>query len=184
MMSREASQRTYPQIGVREPHHTLSHHGNDPRKMESNAKINVFHVEQFVKFLNKLDATPDGNGSLLDHSLVFYGSGMGDGNAHATDPLPVEALEGYRSGRLTGYLVQELLGFETSMEVDAFLNLQTVPLELTLTDLEVATKDKLVVSVQWPQAQRGKLIRKLPGGWAVTEGRGSLGVRPHQTANY
>jgi hypothetical protein len=94
MMSREASQRTYPQIGVREPHHTLSHHGNDPRKMESNAKINVLHVEQFVKFLNKLDATPDGDGSLLDHSLVFYGSGMGDGNAHATDPLPLVAVGG------------------------------------------------------------------------------------------
>jgi hypothetical protein len=94
MMSREASQRTYPQIGVPEPHHTLSHHGNDPRKMESNAKINVLHVEQFVKFLNKLDATPDGDGSLLDHSLLFYGGGMGDGNAHATDPLPLVAVGG------------------------------------------------------------------------------------------
>jgi hypothetical protein len=94
MMAREASQRTYPQIEVREPHHTLSHHGNDPRKMESNAKINLFHVSLFAPFVEKLRNTPDGDGSLLDHSLIFYGSGMGDGNAHATDPLPLVALGG------------------------------------------------------------------------------------------
>jgi hypothetical protein len=94
MMCREASQRTYPQIGVSEPHHTISHHANDPRKIESNARINVLHVELFSRFLKKLDATPDGDGSLLDHSLVFYGGGMGDGNAHATDPLPLVAVGG------------------------------------------------------------------------------------------
>jgi hypothetical protein len=92
MMCREASQRTYPQIGVSEPHHTLSHHANDPRKIASNAKINVYHVELFSRFVKKLGATSDGEGSLLDHSLVFYGSGMGDGNAHATDPLPLVAV--------------------------------------------------------------------------------------------
>jgi Protein of unknown function (DUF1552) len=94
MMCREASQRTYPQIGVTEPHHTISHHANDPRKIASNAKINVYHAELFSRFLKKLAATPDGDGSLLDHSLVFYGGGMGDGNAHATDPLPLVAVGG------------------------------------------------------------------------------------------
>jgi Protein of unknown function (DUF1552) len=94
MMSREASQRTYPQIEVDEPHHTLSHHGNDPEKKAKNARINLYHVEQFAKFVEKLHTTADGDGSLLDHSLIFYGAGMGDGNAHATDPLPLVAVGG------------------------------------------------------------------------------------------
>jgi hypothetical protein len=94
MMSREASQRTYPQIEVDEPHHTISHHGNDPQKKAANAKINLYHVQQFAKFVDKLRSTPDGDGSLLDHSLIFYGAGMGDGNAHATDPLPLVAVGG------------------------------------------------------------------------------------------
>jgi hypothetical protein len=94
MLSREASQRTYPQIDVREPHHTISHHGNDPQKKAMNSRINLYHVQQFAKFIEKLRSTPDGDGSLLDHSLIFYGAGMGDGNAHATDPLPLVALGG------------------------------------------------------------------------------------------
>jgi hypothetical protein len=94
MLSREASQRTYPQIDVDEPHHTLSHHGNDPVKKARNAKINLYHSQQFAKFVAKMKATADGDGTLLDHSLIFYGAGMGDGNAHATDPLPLVALGG------------------------------------------------------------------------------------------
>jgi hypothetical protein len=94
MMSREASQRTYPQIEVDEPHHTLSHHGNDPQKKARNARINLYHMQQFAKFVEKLRTTPDGDSSLLDHSLIFYGAGMGDGNAHATDPLPLVAVGG------------------------------------------------------------------------------------------
>jgi len=94
MMSREASQRTYPQVDVDEPHHTISHHGNDPEKMARNARINIFHAQQFGKFVEKLHTMPDGDGSLLDHSLVFYGAGMGNGNAHATDPLPLVAVGG------------------------------------------------------------------------------------------
>jgi hypothetical protein len=94
MLSREASQRTYPQIEVGEPHHTLSHHGNDPAKKAQNAKINLYHMQQFAKFVEKMKNTPDGDGSLLDHSLIFYGGGMGDGNAHATDPLPLVAAGG------------------------------------------------------------------------------------------
>jgi hypothetical protein len=94
MLSREASQRTYPQIEVGEPHHTLSHHGNDPVKKAQNAKINLYHAQQFAKFVEKMKNTADGDGTLLDHSLVFYGAGMGDGNAHATDPLPLVAVGG------------------------------------------------------------------------------------------
>jgi hypothetical protein len=98
MMSREASQRTYPQVDVDEPHHTISHHGNDPEKMARNARINIFHAQQFGKFVEKLHKTPDGDGTLLDHALVFYGAGMGNGNAHATDPLPLVAVGGVGTG--------------------------------------------------------------------------------------
>ena len=78
MSDRELSQRTYPQIGVTEQHHTVSHHGNDPENIAKVAKINIVPRELFAKFLEKLRATPDGDGSLLDHSLIFYGGGMGN----------------------------------------------------------------------------------------------------------
>lgn len=106
MLSREASQRTYPQIEVSEPHHTISHHGNDPQKKTANARINLYHMQQFAKFVEKLRTTPDGDGSLLDHSLIFYGSGMGDSNAHATDPLPLVAVGGL-SGRGHRHMLQK-----------------------------------------------------------------------------
>ncbi len=94
MMSRELSQRTYPQIGVTEQHHSVSHHQNNPEKMAQVVKINTYYVGMYAKFLEKLRATPDGDGSLLDHSFIVYGAGMGDSNVHATDPLPVVAVGG------------------------------------------------------------------------------------------
>src|SRR5580765_6765438 len=94
MSDRELSQRTYPQIGVSEQHHTVSHHGNDPGNSAKVVKINTYHVELFTKFLDKLRATPDGDGSLYDHSLIFYGGGMGNPNQHASDPLPLLAVGG------------------------------------------------------------------------------------------
>jgi hypothetical protein len=94
MSDRELSQRTYPQIGVAEQHHTVSHHGNDPENIAKVVKINTYHVELFAKFLDTLKATPDGDGSLFDHSLIFYGGGMGNPNQHASDPLPMFAVGG------------------------------------------------------------------------------------------
>lgn len=94
MMSRELSQRTYPQIGVTEQHHSVSHHLNKPDKMALCVKINTYYVGMYAKFLEKLRSTPDGDGSLLDHSLLIYGAGMADSNVHATDPLPVIAIGG------------------------------------------------------------------------------------------
>jgi hypothetical protein len=88
MMAREVSQRTYPQIGITEPHHSISHHGNKPDKIAGHAKINAYHVSLFAKFLDRLRSTPDGDGSLLDHSLIVYGSGMSNGNGHTPFPLP------------------------------------------------------------------------------------------------
>jgi hypothetical protein len=94
MMSRELSQRTYPQIGVTEQHHSVSHHLNKPEKMAQVVKINAYYAGMYAKFLEKLRATPDGDGSLLDHSLLIYGAGMADSNVHATDPLPMIAIGG------------------------------------------------------------------------------------------
>jgi hypothetical protein len=94
MMSRELSQRTYPQIGVGEQHHSVSHHLNDPKKMATMVKINTYYAGLYAKFLEKLKNTPDGDGSVLDHSLLAYGAGMADSNGHATDPLPMVLIGG------------------------------------------------------------------------------------------
>jgi hypothetical protein len=92
MMCREASMRTYPEIGINTPHHTISHHQNKPDQIALHAKLNVFHMEQFAKFVEKLQKTPDGDGTLLDHALIFYGAGMSNGNAHSPYPLPLAML--------------------------------------------------------------------------------------------
>ena len=94
MMSRELSQRTFSQLGINDPWHVVSHHGNRPEKLANNAKVNVLCLQMFARFLEKLQSTPDGDGSLLDHSLIFYGSGMANSNVHATDPLPMVAVGG------------------------------------------------------------------------------------------
>jgi hypothetical protein len=106
-LARETSNRTYPEIGVSDPHHPLSHHGNDPDKIARMAKINAFHVSLFAYYLERLKATPDGDGSLLDHSLLLYGSGIGNPNLHDHTNLPVivagGAAGGMRGGRHLRY---------------------------------------------------------------------------------
>ena len=105
--TRELSNRTYPEIGVPEPHHPTSHHGNDPVKVEKIAKINTFHISIFAKFLEKLKATPDGDGSLLDNTIYLYGSGMGNPSLHDHVKLPIlvagGASTGLRGGRHIKY---------------------------------------------------------------------------------
>jgi uncharacterized protein DUF1552 len=98
MMARELSQRTYPNIGVTLPHHVISHHANNPERVANHATVNTHHVSLFAKFVERLRATPDGDGSLLDHSMLLYGSGMGNGNVHAADPLPTILLGGLVKG--------------------------------------------------------------------------------------
>ena len=88
MLGRELSQRTYPHIGVTEPHHSISHHGNRPQAIDAHATVNTYHVTLFARFVERLRATADGEGSLLDQSLILYGSGMGNGNVHSPDLLP------------------------------------------------------------------------------------------------
>jgi hypothetical protein len=105
-LARETSNRTYPEIGVSDPHHPLTHHGNNPEKVAKMARINQFHVSLFAEFIQKLQATPDGNGSLLDHSLYLYGSGMGDPNLHDHHHLPILVAGGAGRGMKGGRHIQ------------------------------------------------------------------------------
>jgi hypothetical protein len=100
VMARELSPRTYPSIGVPEQHHAVSHHRNDPDLIAKKAKIDNYHVQLFAYFLEKLRDTPDGDGSLLDHSLIMYGGGMGNGNLHRHTDLPC-VLAGKLGGKFT-----------------------------------------------------------------------------------
>ena len=106
-LTREQSNRTYPEIGVADPHHPISHHGNDPEKILKLSKINEFHVSLFAGFLQRMRATPDGDGSLLDHAVIMYGSGMGNPSLHDHENLPIlvagGAATGLRGGRHIHY---------------------------------------------------------------------------------
>lgn len=88
-LARETSTRTYPQIGVPDPHHPVSHHANDPDKVAKLSRINAYHVSLFAYYLEKLRSTPDGDGSLLDHSIQLCGSGMGNPDVHDHKDLPI-----------------------------------------------------------------------------------------------
>jgi len=101
MISRDASQRVYPDLGLTEPHHSISHHANRPAAIEGHAKLNAYHMSMFAKFVERLKSMPDGDGSILDHSLLVYGSGMSDGNGHTGSPLP-HVVVGGAAGQIKG----------------------------------------------------------------------------------
>jgi hypothetical protein len=102
-MSRDVCQRVYPESGVKVPFHSASHHGETPAKIADFAKINRYHVSLVPYFLEKLKNTPDGDGNLLDHSLILYGSPLGDSNAHNHKRVPV-FLAGHANGKVKGNL--------------------------------------------------------------------------------
>ena len=101
MMGRELNSRTYPELGIAEAHHPLSHHAGDPDKLSKLAKINTLHTSLFAYYLEKLRSTPDGDGSLLDQVIILYGSGLSDGNQHSPRSLPIILLGG-GAGTLRG----------------------------------------------------------------------------------
>jgi uncharacterized protein DUF1552 len=101
MLGREVSNRTFPEIGVSDPHHPTSHHQNDPEKIAKITKINIYQAQMFAYFLERLKATPDGDGSLLDHLIIVYGAGISDADLHNHINLPL-LLVGGGAGRLTG----------------------------------------------------------------------------------
>ena len=89
MMGREITGRTYPEIGVPDAHHPISHHQKDPVKLEKLRKINRYHVELFAEFIARLASTPDADGTLLDNAMIVYGAGMSDSNSHGSYNLPI-----------------------------------------------------------------------------------------------
>jgi hypothetical protein len=101
MMARENVNRSYNEIGLPEAHHSMSHHGNNPEKMQVFTRLNTYHVETLAYFLRKLQAIPDGDGNLLDQTVVLYGSGMSDGNTHNNFNVPV-VLVGGRDQQIKG----------------------------------------------------------------------------------
>src|SRR5262245_23806841 len=98
MMARENTGRAYPEIGIAEAHHAISHHDNKPDKLAAYAKINSYHVQMVSYFLEKLDSIEDGDATLLDRTAVLYGSGMSDGNVHNNFDVPVLVVGGNALG--------------------------------------------------------------------------------------
>lgn len=120
MMSREVSPRTYPELGISDPHHGLSHHGNNPDKIALLTKVNTFHVKLLSYFLEKLEGTPDGDGTLLDHIALLYGCCISDGNQHLHTNLPILIAGGaggsMKGGRHVRYTEQTpLTNFELAL---------------------------------------------------------------------
>jgi hypothetical protein len=101
MMARELSTLSYPQIGVADGHHPVSHNNGVPEQVAKKAKIDTYHLQLFASFLERLRSTPDGDGNLLDHSMFLYGSGMSNGNQHTHENLPI-LLVGGAAGQLKG----------------------------------------------------------------------------------
>jgi hypothetical protein len=101
MFAKEVSNATYPASGIRDPFHNLSHHSNIPDNIAKLTQVNQYHAKTFAYLLQKLQDSPDGEGSLLDHSIAMYGSGMSNSNQHDHEPLPI-IIAGGASGKLKG----------------------------------------------------------------------------------
>jgi Protein of unknown function (DUF1552) len=122
ILARELSGRTYPMIGIPGQHHLISHHRDDPDLVSQKARIDTYHVQMLAYLLERMQATPDGDGSLLDHSLIMYGSGMGNGNLHRHSDIPV-----LLAGKLNGK-------FKTGYHLDYKLNTPMANLLVTILD--------------------------------------------------
>jgi hypothetical protein len=131
VMSRELSSRTFASIGVPEQHHGVSHHRNDPEMIAKKAKIDVYQAQLCAYFLERLKATPDGDGSLLDHAMILYGGGMGDGNLHRHADLPC-----LMAGKLGG-------AFKTGRHIKYKLDTPMSNVLLTILDSVGVRLDKI-----------------------------------------
>ena len=106
MLAREISGRAYPEVGVSDSHHPLSHHQDEPAKLERLHKINEYHCQQFAYLVEKLAALPEGDGTMLDHTLLLYGTGISDSNTHFYDDLPIALVGGTNTGITGGRYVR------------------------------------------------------------------------------
>ena len=129
MYGRELSNRPYPEIGVSEPHHPLSHHGYDAEKLAKLGKLNTFHMRLFARFVERLRSIPDGDGSLLDHTLMLYGSGMSDSNLHLPYDVPTIVFGGATFGVKGGRHVRHPKGTPLSNLQIALLDKMGVPVD-------------------------------------------------------
>jgi hypothetical protein len=135
MLGHEGSTRAYREIGISDAHHPITHHRGNPELIEKVARINTYHVEQFAYFLAKLKSTPDGDGTLLDHSLIVYGSGLSDGNRHQHDDLPVLV-----AGKSGGHHI-------------------TYPAETPMNNLHLSLLDRMGVPIDSLGDSNGKLFQ-------------------------
>jgi hypothetical protein len=110
MLAKEVSGRAYPEIGVSDSHHPLSHHQDEQAKLERLHKINEYHFQQFAYLVAKMEATPEGDGTMLDHTLFLYGTGISDSNTHFHDDLPIAVVGGQRVGIRGGRYVRHPRG--------------------------------------------------------------------------
>jgi len=128
MWGMEQGEGDYREIGVKDGHHASSHHSGIPELIENCAKVDVFHATLFAQHIEKLRSTPDGDGSLLDHSLIVYGSGLGDGNAHNHNGVPLLLLGG-ANGKLKGGRHIQYHGLPLSNVHLNILEMAGIPLE-------------------------------------------------------
>ena len=142
MLGNAASYRSYPEIGISSPHHELSHRGTDQAKIDGMVKIMSYQVAQFAYFLEKLKAVKEGRGTLLDNCMLFYGSGMGDGDRHDHDDLPILVAGGGGGTIRTGRVVQQARGTLAELHL-AFLQRLGLPLETFGGSTRMAMPDLL-----------------------------------------
>ncbi|MBD95829.1 MAG: hypothetical protein CL482_16470 [Acidobacteria bacterium] len=140
MLAREVSGRAYPEIGVSDSHHPLSHHQDEPAKLERLHKINEYQFQQFAYLVEKLDALPEGDGSMLDSTLFLYGTGISDSNTHFHDDLPIALVGGKNAGIRGGRYIR-------------------YPADTPLANLHVTILEKLGVPVEAFGDSTGRLDR-------------------------
>jgi hypothetical protein len=138
MLAKEVSGHAYPEIGVSDSHHPLSHHQNEPAKLERLHKINEYHFRQFAHLVDKLSKTPEGDGTMLDHSVFLYGTGISDSNTHFHDDLPIAVIGGKAAGIKGGRFIK-------------------YPQGTSLANLHITLLDKLGFPVETLGDSTGKL---------------------------
>jgi hypothetical protein len=129
MLAREVSAHAYPEIGVSDSHHPLSHHQDEPAKLERLHKINEYHFQQFAYLVNKLSTMKEGDGTLLDHTLLLYGTGISDSNTHFHDDLPIALIGGKDTGITGGRYIRHSKGTPLANLYVSILDKLGVPVE-------------------------------------------------------
>jgi Protein of unknown function (DUF1552) len=129
MMGREVSAHAYPEIGVPDSHHPLSHHQDEPAKLERLHKVNEYHFQQFAYLVKKLDSMREGDGTMLDNTLFLYGSAISDSNTHFHDDLPIALIGGKAAGIQGGRYIRQPKGTPLANLYVSILQSLGIPVE-------------------------------------------------------